>query len=73
MGMGMGTTIFYNRGQGYLGMSKFIFNYTFIFIENLNLWVMTIIFQIKNSDKVYKCNVLFLVLDLLYVCNNNLW
>ena len=28
---------FYNRGRGYLGMSNFIFNYTFIFIENLNL------------------------------------
>ena len=28
---------FYNRGQGYLGMSNFIFNYTFIFVENLNL------------------------------------
>ena len=63
---------FYNRGRGYLGMSNFIFNYTFIFIENLNLCVVAMIFQIKNSDKVCKCNVLFLVSDLLYVCNNNL-
>ena len=27
----------------------------------------------KNSDKVCKCNVLFSVSDLLYVCTNNIW